>query len=101
MGYYQACERLDENALAPVGEKVAGKVRETFKNAIALVVGFPFIARHPLPNKVICTGRWGEIRNRHRCIDRMLLPLLFSSRLEQTFSAIYIIPSVVVAAVFR
>lgn len=38
MGYYQACERWDDTALAPVGEKVAEKIREQFKDAIAFVV---------------------------------------------------------------
>lgn len=38
VGYYQACERLDDTALAPVGERIAGKVRETFSDAIAFVV---------------------------------------------------------------
>lgn len=38
VGYYQACERLDETALAPVGERVASKIKESFKDAFALVV---------------------------------------------------------------
>ncbi|KAF8644409.1 hypothetical protein AX16_008470 [Volvariella volvacea WC 439] len=38
VGYYQACERLDDTALAPVGEKVASKVREGFKDAVAFVL---------------------------------------------------------------
>ncbi|EGN98368.1 hypothetical protein SERLA73DRAFT_183333 [Serpula lacrymans var. lacrymans S7.3] len=38
VGYYQACDRLDDTALAPVGEKVAGKIAETFKETIALVI---------------------------------------------------------------
>lgn len=38
VGYYQACERLDDLSLAPVGEKVAGKIREQFKDAVAFVV---------------------------------------------------------------
>ena len=38
VGYYQACERLDDTSLAPVGERVAGKIREQFKDAIAFVV---------------------------------------------------------------
>ncbi|KII90514.1 hypothetical protein PLICRDRAFT_173916 [Plicaturopsis crispa FD-325 SS-3] len=38
VGYYQACERLDETALAPVGERVAGKLREQFDGAIAFVI---------------------------------------------------------------
>jgi hypothetical protein len=38
VGYYQACERLEDTALAPVGEKVAEKLREQFKEAIAFVV---------------------------------------------------------------
>jgi hypothetical protein len=43
VGYYQACERLDDTALAPVGEKVAGKVKQGFMDAIAFVVS-PFSA---------------------------------------------------------
>jgi guanine deaminase len=38
VGYYQACERLDDTALAPIGERVAGKIREQFTDAIAFVV---------------------------------------------------------------
>ncbi|KAK7062642.1 hypothetical protein VNI00_000130 [Paramarasmius palmivorus] len=38
VGYYQACERLDETALAPVGEKVASKIKESFKDAVAFVI---------------------------------------------------------------
>lgn len=38
VGYYQACERLDETALAPVGERVATKIKEQFGDAVALVV---------------------------------------------------------------
>jgi hypothetical protein len=42
VGYYQACERLDDTALAPVGEKVAGKVKAAFEDAVAFVVRFFF-----------------------------------------------------------
>jgi hypothetical protein len=38
VGYYQACERLDDTALAPIGEKVASKIRAQFEDAIAFVV---------------------------------------------------------------
>ncbi|KAJ7095735.1 hypothetical protein B0H15DRAFT_826858 [Mycena belliarum] len=38
VGYYQACERIDDTALAPVGERVAGKIKDGFKDAIAFVV---------------------------------------------------------------
>lgn len=38
MGYYQASERLDDTVLAPVGEKVAGKIKAKFDDAIAFVV---------------------------------------------------------------
>jgi ER membrane protein complex subunit 8/9 len=38
IGYYQACERTDDTVLAPVGERVAGKLREQFKDAVAFVV---------------------------------------------------------------
>jgi len=38
VGYYQACENLDDRALAPVGEKVASKIRDGFKDAVAFVI---------------------------------------------------------------
>jgi len=38
VGYYQACERLDDTALAPVGEKVAGRVKAAFGDAVAFVI---------------------------------------------------------------
>jgi hypothetical protein len=38
VGYYQATERLNDSALAPVGEKVASKIKEKFPDAIAFVV---------------------------------------------------------------
>ncbi|GJJ14287.1 hypothetical protein Clacol_008551 [Clathrus columnatus] len=38
VGYYQASERLYDNVLPPTGEKVVGKIREWFKDAIALVL---------------------------------------------------------------
>ncbi|KAF5364907.1 hypothetical protein D9758_008140 [Tetrapyrgos nigripes] len=38
VGYYQASERLDDTALAPVGEKVASKVKEGFADAVAFVI---------------------------------------------------------------
>ncbi|KAJ7505141.1 hypothetical protein B0H11DRAFT_1977020 [Mycena galericulata] len=38
VGYYQACERIDDTALAPVGERVAGKIKDGFKDAIAFVI---------------------------------------------------------------
>lgn len=38
VGYYQACERLDDAALAPVGEKVAEKIKAGFDKAVAFVV---------------------------------------------------------------
>lgn len=38
VGYYQACERLDDTSLAPVGERVAGKIKAGFEDAIAFVV---------------------------------------------------------------
>ncbi|KDQ62525.1 hypothetical protein JAAARDRAFT_30427 [Jaapia argillacea MUCL 33604] len=38
VGYYQACERLDDTALAPVGETLAGKIKEHFQDAVAFVV---------------------------------------------------------------
>lgn len=47
VGYYQACERLDEAALAPVGEKVAGRVQAGFGDAIAFVVRFAVLHKIP------------------------------------------------------
>ncbi|KAJ3933918.1 MAG: hypothetical protein NXY57DRAFT_752447 [Lentinula lateritia] len=58
VGYYQASERLDDTALAPVGEKVASKVKEGFADAVAFVIDgekigsddvalIPFIAQSP------------------------------------------------------
>lgn len=38
VGYYQASERLDDTALAPVGESIARKIRSQFSDAIAFVV---------------------------------------------------------------
>ncbi|TFK52475.1 UPF0172-domain-containing protein [Heliocybe sulcata] len=38
VGYYQASERVDEVSLAPVGEKICSKIRESFPDAIALVI---------------------------------------------------------------
>lgn len=38
VGYYQACERLNDTALAPVGEKVASKIKAQFEDAVAFVV---------------------------------------------------------------
>jgi len=38
VGYYQACERLDDTSLAPVGERVAGRIKGTFENAVAFVI---------------------------------------------------------------
>jgi len=38
VGYYQATERLDDAALAPVGERVASRIKEKFPDALALVL---------------------------------------------------------------
>ncbi|KAJ7630327.1 hypothetical protein FB45DRAFT_1027566 [Roridomyces roridus] len=38
VGYYQACERVDDTALAPVGERVAEKIKSGFKDAVAFVI---------------------------------------------------------------
>ncbi|KAI4520334.1 UPF0172-domain-containing protein [Schizophyllum commune Loenen D] len=38
VGYYQACERLDDTNLTPVGEKVARRIRDSFANAAAFVI---------------------------------------------------------------
>jgi len=44
VGYYQACERLDDTAPALVGEKVEGEVKAAFEGAVAFVVRFcPFV----------------------------------------------------------
>ncbi len=44
VGYYQASERIDDTALAPVGEKIASKVKEGFGAAVAFVVRVYFLA---------------------------------------------------------
>ncbi|KAI6041394.1 Metallo-dependent hydrolase, partial [Pisolithus marmoratus] len=38
VGYYQACERADDRALAPVGERVAQQIRNQFNDAVAFVI---------------------------------------------------------------
>ncbi|KAK0443551.1 hypothetical protein EV421DRAFT_1890755 [Armillaria borealis] len=38
VGYYQASEWIDDTALAPVGEKIASKVKEGFGAAVAFVI---------------------------------------------------------------
>ncbi|TFK69556.1 UPF0172-domain-containing protein [Pluteus cervinus] len=38
VAYYQASERLDDTALAPVGEKVASKIKDGFPQAVAFVL---------------------------------------------------------------
>ncbi|GLB40009.1 putative uncharacterised protein family (UPF0172) [Lyophyllum shimeji] len=38
VGYYQASDRLDDTSLVPVGEKVAGKIRAGFSDAVAFVI---------------------------------------------------------------
>ncbi|KDR82376.1 hypothetical protein GALMADRAFT_237654 [Galerina marginata CBS 339.88] len=38
VGYYQACERVDDTALAPVGEKVASKIKAGFDDAVAFAI---------------------------------------------------------------
>lgn len=38
VGYYQACERTDDAALAPVGERVAQQIQNQFNDAIAFVI---------------------------------------------------------------
>lgn len=38
VGYYQASERTDDTALAPVGERVAQQIRNQFDDAIAFVI---------------------------------------------------------------
>ncbi len=44
VGYYQASERIDDTALAPVGQKIASKVKEGFGAAVAFVVRVYFLA---------------------------------------------------------
>lgn len=48
VGYYQACERLDDTALAPVGERVAEQIRSQFDDAIAFVVKMRFYVMSPI-----------------------------------------------------
>ncbi|KIK81424.1 hypothetical protein PAXRUDRAFT_832875 [Paxillus rubicundulus Ve08.2h10] len=38
VGYYQACERIDDTALAPVGERVVEQLRTQFSDVIAFVI---------------------------------------------------------------
>ncbi|KAI0052215.1 UPF0172-domain-containing protein [Auriscalpium vulgare] len=38
VGFYHAWERVDEAALSPVGERVAAKLKESFPDAVALVI---------------------------------------------------------------
>lgn len=38
VGYYQASDRIDDVVLAPVGERVAERLREGFPQAVAFVV---------------------------------------------------------------
>jgi len=38
VGYYQACERVDDIALAPTGERVATTIKNSFTSAVAFVV---------------------------------------------------------------
>ncbi|KAG6877173.1 hypothetical protein C0992_010646 [Termitomyces sp. T32_za158] len=38
VGYYQASDRLDDTSLVPVGEKIAGKIKEGFTDAVAFVI---------------------------------------------------------------
>jgi len=38
VGYYQASDRLDDTSLVPVGEKVAGKIKARFIDAVAFVI---------------------------------------------------------------
>ncbi|PPQ76517.1 hypothetical protein CVT26_013351, partial [Gymnopilus dilepis] len=38
VGYYQACERVDDASLAPVGERVASKIKAGFEDAVAFVI---------------------------------------------------------------
>ena len=61
VGYYQACERLDETALAPVGEKVAGRIRTRFEDAIAFVVRRSSCVVLGSLNFLRSTDRWTKI----------------------------------------
>ncbi|KAL4073081.1 hypothetical protein V8B97DRAFT_1869328 [Scleroderma yunnanense] len=64
VGYYQASERLDDTALAPVGERVAQQIRGQFSDAIAFVIdgdalGSGEVALIPyLPQLGSATGAW-------------------------------------------
>ncbi|KIL62258.1 hypothetical protein M378DRAFT_108569 [Amanita muscaria Koide BX008] len=62
VGYYQACERLHDTALAPVGERVAEKIRATFDKAIAFVInGETFGTGQPalIPYIPVGSSSWG------------------------------------------
>jgi hypothetical protein len=50
VGYYQASERINDTVLAPVGEKIAGRIKEGFKDAVALVVSSHKGAMAPFTN---------------------------------------------------
>jgi hypothetical protein len=63
VGYYQACERLEDTALAPVGEKVASKIKAQFNDAIAFVV-CQSTRRLPVLNPdLIMKDRRRQVRN--------------------------------------
>ncbi|KAF8968994.1 hypothetical protein BDZ97DRAFT_301525 [Flammula alnicola] len=61
VGYYQACERLDDTSLAPVGERVASLIKAGFEDAVAFVIDnqklgtseaalVPYLAQPSTPN---------------------------------------------------
>ena len=76
MGYYQASERLDDTSLVPVGERVAGKVKAGFKDAIAFVVRRVSLL---LPSIFLTSwitsnsDRRGAVGNRQRCVNGTFL----------------------------
>jgi hypothetical protein len=40
VGFYQSTERLGDVLLSPIGEKVVSNIKQSFPNAVALVVCF-------------------------------------------------------------
>ncbi|KAH0581084.1 Neighbor of COX4 [Termitomyces sp. J132] len=46
VGYYQASDRLDDTSLVPVGEKIAGKIKQGFNDAVAFVIDGDKLGTH-------------------------------------------------------
>ncbi|CAE6481000.1 unnamed protein product [Rhizoctonia solani] len=49
LGYYQATQRLDDEGLSAVGQKITANLREGFKDAFALVIDSASIASTAAP----------------------------------------------------